>query len=175
MAIKNANEKGYEEAYEGDSVNLTYPSSDTRRGRVGHDVAQTIQSSATQGVVLKGQNKVVEDIIKNNEFTEGKAQSIDIQFGGRVVDGEIGKTLLEPHHNNNNIYDGLRIRKLTPKECWRLMGFSDEDFEKARQVNSDTQLYKQAGNSIVVDVLVAILKNLLTTERKEGDTQLTLF
>lgn len=47
----------------------------------------------------------------------------------------------------------MRIRKLTPKECWRLMGFNDEDFEKAEKVNSNTQLYKQAGNSIVVDVL----------------------
>lgn len=49
--------------------------------------------------------------------------------------------------------EDMRIRKLTPKECWRLMGFSDEDFEKAEKVNSNTQLYKQAGNSIVVDVL----------------------
>ena len=55
----------------------------------------------------------------------------------------------------------LRIRKLTPKECWRLMGFDDSDFEKAAKVNSNTQLYKQAGNSIVVNVLEAILKNLI--------------
>lgn len=54
-----------------------------------------------------------------------------------------------------------RIRKLTPKECWRLMGFDDVDFEKASKVNSNTQLYKQAGNSIVVNVLEAILTNLL--------------
>lgn len=54
-----------------------------------------------------------------------------------------------------------RIRKLTPKEYWRLMGFNDESFEKAEKVNSNTQLYKQAGNSIVVDVLVAIFDNLL--------------
>ena len=47
----------------------------------------------------------------------------------------------------------MRIRKLTPLEVWRLMGFNDEDFEKAEKVNSNTQLYKQAGNSIVVDVL----------------------
>lgn len=53
-----------------------------------------------------------------------------------------------------------RIRKLTPKECWRLMGFDDEDFEKASKVNSNTQLYKQAGNSIVVNVLEAIFKEL---------------
>ena len=56
--------------------------------------------------------------------------------------------------------DNLRIRKLTPKECWRLMGFDDEDFEKAEKVNSNTQLYKQAGNSIVVNVLENILGNL---------------
>jgi len=55
----------------------------------------------------------------------------------------------------------MRIRKLTPKECWRLMGFNDEDVDKAAKVNSNTQLYKQAGNSIVVNVLESILKNLL--------------
>ncbi len=69
----------------------------------------------------------------------------------------------------------MRIRKLTPRECWRLMGFADEDFDRAQSVNSDTQLYKQAGNSIVVDVLVAILKNLLTSDGEYGDTQETLF
>ena len=65
----------------------------------------------------------------------------------------------------------LRIRKLTPKECWRLMGFDDEDFEKARNAlnekfykgkdKSSSQLYKQAGNSIVVNVLEKIFKNVL--------------
>ena len=59
------------------------------------------------------------------------------------------------------VMNDLRIRKLTPKECWRLMGFDDTDFEKAQKVNSNAQLYKQAGNSIVVNVLEAILKNLI--------------
>lgn len=54
-----------------------------------------------------------------------------------------------------------KIRKLTPLECWRLMDFSDEDFEKASEVNSNTQLYKQAGNSIVKNVLVAILGQMI--------------
>lgn len=62
---------------------------------------------------------------------------------------------------NPNYTEGVRIRKLTPKECWRLMGFKDEDFEKASKVNSDTQLYKQAGNSIVTNVIAAIIKELL--------------
>lgn len=63
--------------------------------------------------------------------------------------------------------DDMKIRKLTPKECWRLMGFTDEDFERAKAVNSDTQLYKQAGNSIVVQVLEAIFREMLPEERKE--------
>ena len=112
LKVKNANSKGYDEATEGDSIGLTYPNSTTRRGRVGHQVSQTIPASDTKGVVV-------------------------------------------PQYNN------LRIRKLTPKECWRLMGFSDEAFDKASQVNSNTQLYKQAGNSIVVNVLEAIFKELL--------------
>lgn len=57
----------------------------------------------------------------------------------------------------------VRIRKLTPKECWRirLMGFTDEDFEKAQKVNSDTQLYKQAGNSVIVQCWESILSTML--------------
>lgn len=57
--------------------------------------------------------------------------------------------------------NAYRIRKLTPLECWRLMGFSDEDFRKAEQVNSNSQLYKQAGNSIVKDVLMAIFSQMM--------------
>ncbi len=71
--------------------------------------------------------------------------------------------------------NNLKIRKLTPKECWRLMGFDDEDFEKAAKVNSNTQLYKQAGNSIVVNVLETILRNLLlepVESQLEGQTNI---
>lgn len=60
-----------------------------------------------------------------------------------------------------------RIRKLTPRECGRLMGVSDEDIDKMAAVNSNTQLYKQFGNSIVVDVMCAMFKNL---NIKQGDT-----
>lgn len=61
----------------------------------------------------------------------------------------------------------IRVRKLTPKECWRLMSFTDEDFDKAAQVNSNTQLYKEAGNSIVVKVLESIFKQMIESEDKE--------
>lgn len=62
----------------------------------------------------------------------------------------------------------VRIRKLTPLECWRLMGFDDEDFRKAEEQCSNTQLYKQAGNSIVVDCLEGILRNLLSEEETQS-------
>ena len=85
---------------------------------------------------------------------------------GRVQgDGEICSTLMA---NNQDIFKleadevkKYRIRKLTPRECWRLMGFSDEDFDKAAAVNSNTQLYAQAGNSIVVNVLEAIFSQMI--------------
>jgi DNA (cytosine-5)-methyltransferase 1 len=61
-----------------------------------------------------------------------------------------------------------RIRKLTPLECWRLMGFTDKDFKKVKDSGiSDTQLYKQAGNSVVVDVLVGIFKELLCESNED--------
>lgn len=63
-----------------------------------------------------------------------------------------------------SVVDNFRIRKLTPKECWRLMGCTDEDFEKAQEVNSNSQLYKQAGNAIVVDVLEGIFRQLFKQE-----------
>ena len=59
-----------------------------------------------------------------------------------------------------NVFDNARIRKLTPKECWRLQGFPDWAFKKATEVNSDTQLYKQAGNSVTVNVIEEIAKRL---------------
>lgn len=64
----------------------------------------------------------------------------------------------QPMIQTENELAGLRIRKLTPLECWRLMGQSDSAYYKAAEVNSDTQLYKQAGNSIVVDVLYYLMK-----------------
>lgn len=59
----------------------------------------------------------------------------------------------------------MRIRKITPRECWRLMGFTDEDFEKASKFCAETHLYHQAGNSIVVNVIYEILKELLKEQK----------
>lgn len=81
---------------------------------------------------------------------------------GRVQEnGQVSPTLMAGEQDICKIENQYRIRKLTSMECWRLMDFTDEDFEKAAQVNSNTQLYKQAGNSIVKNVLVAILGQMI--------------
>ena len=98
-------------------------------------------------------NLVVEPV---NPMPDGACRTIKNQYyktsqANYERTGSMGAT---------GVNTGLRIRKLTPKECFRLMGFDDEDFYKAEAVNSNTQLYKQAGNSIVVNVLEALFTNL---------------
>lgn len=86
-----------------------------------------------------------------------------IQNGRRYKeDGDVSFTLtsMDRHGVMTGTEKEMRIRKLTPRECWKLMGFTEEDFAKAEAVNSNTQLYKQAGNSIVVQVLEAIFKEM---------------
>lgn len=87
----------------------------------------------------------------------------------KVVNGDVCKTVRAGGHGSTDRHSwdmvecntSLRIRKLTPLECWRLQGFDDEDFYKAEKVCSNTQLYKQAGNSITVDVLEYLFKEIM--------------
>ena len=83
------------------------------------------------------------------------------------IGGSVSNTLTTVQKDNVVLEPNVRVRKLTPKECWRLMGFDDGSFERAAQVNSNSQLYKQAGNSIVVNVLMAIFGQMI---QKEGET-----
>ena len=94
-----------------------------------------------------------------------------------ITNNKYSQTLTTKQARWNNaglIKDGGRYRYLTPLECYLLMGFEKEDYLKAKEVTSITQLYKQAGNSIVVDVLEAILKNLLL-KPTEFEGQMTIF
>lgn len=99
-----------------------------------------------------------------DEFKEGQAADISFPNGynkAKRVHNECPAINGTTTESSFIVKNDLRIRKLTPKECWRLMGFSDNDFDKAEKINSNTQLYKQAGNSIVVNVLMAIFKQFL--------------
>jgi len=77
------------------------------------------------------------------------------------IGGNCANAITTVQKDNVVTEPSFEIRKLTPRECWRLMGFSDADFDRAEKVCSKRQLYKQAGNSIVVDVLMAIFKEML--------------
>ena len=251
VLIREATKKGYSEATEGDSINLEHPNSKTRRGRIGHGVAQTITTSPMQAVIeptvkenhgtvtatiqkidipqmVKVRKYIVDtdslceclrdhksasnfsnkEIAEQLNVPQTKVEhwfrqddcfaipDADIWFDLKAILGittdEFDESIMtfeekegvfeksERHYLSNGIAptltsasgnekfivgskvcEGFRIRKLTPKECWRLMGFDDADFEKAEKVNSNTQLYKQAGNSIAVPVLVHIFRSLI--------------
>ena len=167
LHIKNATKKGYKEAYYGDSVNLAYPKSETRRGRVGKEVSQTLQCNDNMGVVDSYVSKKYSDFEKENGYIPELFNPYNKKEITDIVPTQSTQCGSTTSSATVLLKDNLRIRKLTPKECFRLMGFDDEDFEKASQVNSNAQLYKQAGNSIVVQVLEAIFRELLGVGRFE--------
>ena len=256
LLVKNATKKGYIEATAGDGIDLSFPDSKTRRGRVQKQTSQTLDTGDSKGVVVydNSLNFYAKDDVLIDSDTLSKHYNNELPFDpeyiyvnpyllqdgdsivivnegmeqGEVIKreeknwvsekvihdtdyleqlvngvtpkaefGRMGRQAVETLNGNDVKYsdtinpfnkrvssnDGisptlttrpegfktailpvtqdLRIRKLTPKECWRLMGVSDEDFAKARLVNSDTQLYKQAGNAIVVNVLEALFASML--------------
>ena len=101
-------------------------------------------------------------LLENNIQKVGQISSNGSQCGTVISDNGISANLVAGTHGyaNSHIATKYRIRKLTPRECGRLMGVSDEDIDKMEAVNSNTQLYKQFGNSIVVDVMCAMFRNL---------------
>lgn len=139
IQVKEATKTGYAVAHEGDSINLTAPDSHTRRGRVGGAMAQTLDTQCNQGVIVK------------KESTPSEHESLYVEiYPGCVV--------YAVWYEKYQCY--IAIRKLTPKECFRLQGWTDDYFKKAEFVNSDSQLYKQAGNGVTVNVVYEIAKKL---------------
>ena len=149
-----------EDLIKGDGAN-TSSMMEYQRGNVQKESIQTLTTSGgnDRAVVLKSKCKRLESLVEKTDFEEGKVLNMDLY--NQTTNENISQCLTTPNHNSQRLFDGLRIRKLTPKEYWRLMGFDDSDYEKAAKVNSNTQLYKQAGNSIVVNVLMAIFKELI--------------
>jgi DNA (cytosine-5)-methyltransferase 1 len=145
VKVKSATKKGYEIAKEGDSISIVQQSK-TRRGRVGKQVAQTISTSCNQGI-LKYAKEIEHSI--NQDVCTGLDASYYKGFGVRQ-----GKC-------RQLVENNFMIRRLTPLECFRLQAFPDDAFFEAQKVCSDTQLYKQAGNSISVNVLEKLFKQML--------------
>lgn len=134
IEVTEATKQGYAVARTGrDSVNFTMPGSKTRRGRVGVDIANTLDTSCNQGIFVQ----ISEEL-----------------------------TVYAVWYPKKQCY--IAIRKLTPKECFRLQGWTDDYFAKAQLVNSDSQLYKQAGNGVTVNVIEAIA-NKMRLEDTDGN------
>lgn len=126
VKVAEATKQGYSECRVGiDTVNLSAPGSKTRRGRVGKEIANTLDTSCNQGIFVQ----VSEEL-----------------------------TVYAVWYEKYQRY--IAIRKLTPRECFRLQGWSDDYFEKAQFVNSDSQLYKQAGNGVTVSVIRSIAEKM---------------
>lgn len=134
IKVKETTKQGYAECRVGvDAVNLSVPGSKTRRGRVGKEVANTLDTSCNQGIFAKVSDELIVYAVWYEKY---------------------------------QCY--IAIRKLTPKECFRLQGWSDDYFEKAQFVNSDSQLYKQAGNGVTVSVIKAIAEKLKLGDEPNG-------
>ena len=145
IKVKSGTSKGYEEATEGDSINFGFASSDTRRGRVGKEVAQTLDTACNQGVM-------VGDYRSDEGFRwreDGNSPAIMAMMRDTWKENFTGQ-------NPPIISKDFKIRRLTPRECFRLMDFPDSFTWPV----SDSQAYKQAGNSIVVKCLELIINNL---------------
>jgi DNA (cytosine-5)-methyltransferase 1 len=143
IQIPEATLQGYSNAYEGDGVYINRPHQ--KRGVVQNQMIQTIKTSGEDvGVVVLGNYS-------------------PSNYGGTPIVDNLGlsPTVRENHGQVIATNSQLRIRKLTEREVWRLMGIDDKDFDKACQVVSKSQLYKQAGNGIVVDVFAAILSTMI--------------
>jgi DNA (cytosine-5)-methyltransferase 1 len=118
-------------------------------------MATDVNADVSQPLTAKGQanwtgsfvSPDIENLEKSSTIGSTEPVKINLKDGSQLT--------------SDDDLSHLRIRKLTPKECFRLMGFDDADFEKASQHNSNSQLYKQAGNSIVVDVLYYIFGMML--------------
>lgn len=167
ILVHEGTKKGYTEAREGDSINIAYPNNISKRGRVGKNVSQTILTSPNIAVLENNkefsQPKVQDRIYDSNgiyptviasgfkpKIAERKMFN---SFNNKMITdiaptqtcscGNVTSTAAILVSEDFKTY--MRIRKLTPLECWRLMGFDDKDFYKAKSVGiSDTQLYKQA-------------------------------
>jgi len=148
IKVPSATKQGYEKATTGDSINLSVPNSKTRRGRVGKQVAQTLDTARNQAVVEPTMMQYPRGANKGGEVAK---------------DGVCPTITINSWEHNCALNYKNRIRKLTPRECLRLQDFGDDFI----QTVSDSQIYKQAGNSMSVNILEMIFNQIEQAKRGE--------
>lgn len=170
MFTEDGNVKRYinsdvvDEFKEGQCADISFPNGYNKGPRV-HDECPAINTTTTaSSFVVKTKNKRIHKIIEDNDLSDKDPSFLDI-YNQKVVPNEVGSLKAGMDHQQGNIiYNQLRIRKLTPKECFRLMGVKDEDFERIAVNQSNVSLYHLAGDSIVTNVLMAIFGEMLNNK-----------
>ena len=165
LLIKAKTKDGYQVAYPGDSIDTAFSGQNSRRGRVGNQIAHTLTTSATQAyyfIDLNPDPKLTEiarciTARHDSGISNRKAEhsGVFVESTDFTDDEKFAVAFVEP---NGEVHIG-KIRKLTPRECWRLQGFTDDQFDKAKATGlSDSRLYKMAGNAVTVNVISKIGK-----------------
>ena len=185
LPIKENTKKGYKMAYPGDSIDLGYANLNTRRGRVGHQIAHTLTTESQQGTLhfvdISPEPLVTDTARCLNTKQDSSIHKHRGEASGVLVEGprailtpekakvrQNGRRMKEPDEamftltatdRHGVVYHG-RIRRLVPRECFRLQGYKDSQIDRMMEGMSDRQLYKQAGNGVTVTVVEAIGRNL---------------
>ena len=165
ILIKNNTKKGYLEATDGDGVDIS-SRMEHHRGTVQKGKAQTLTTQCDRGVAVNMKTELCNNLIKDGKVKENdviRHSYTTSRMNGEMKD--LKQNNLSPTLDTRcdclGVVNNMRIRKLTPKECFRLIGVKDEDFEKVKVNQSDSSLYHLAGDSIVVNVLMAIFKEMI--------------
>ena len=184
IAVREATKSGRKMAGIGDSIDIAYVAQNRRRGRVLKDIAHTLVTSGNEQAVVVPDETVNPFIVASrgrnpenpSDRTVGAPTTQHLEANSQGICNTLTTVqkdnyVCEPNNKleNNNKYL-FKIRKLTPLECWRLMGFSDECYYKAEKVVSKSRLYEQAGNSIVTNCLQRMLIQLLKSVEFAGLT-----
>ena len=200
LPIKSLTKTGYQIAVPGDSIDCAYADMNSRRGRVGHDIAHTVTPSATQGFysmkcIDMNPDPDITDLARcitarqdsgighhkgENSGALIMEQPIPVLTPAKEKVRQQGRRFKEPDDpmftitvtdRNGVMYNGL-IRKLMPLECWRLQGFTDEQFHKAKAAGiSNAQLYKQAGNAVTVNVIEALANFIKSIDQEVTENE----
>ena len=197
LPIKSKTKSGYQIALPGDSIDLAYPNMNSRRGRVGKEIAHTLTTSCNQGYYAFGIDMNPEPKItelarcitarQDSGIGHHKCEKsgvvlitdpIAVLDPAKAETRQQGRRFKLPNEpmftltvtdRHGVVYCGY-IRKLMPLECWRLQGFTDEQFNKVKATGmSDAQLYKQAGNAVTTNVIEAIGKYISEIDKENGN------
>ena len=197
LPIKSKTKSGYQIALPGDSIDLAYPNMNSRRGRVGKEIAHTLTTSCNQGYYALGidmnpEPKVTElarciTARQDSGIGHHKGEKsgvflitdpIAVLDPAKAETRQQGRRFKLPNEpmftltvtdRHGVVYCGY-IRKLMPFECWRLQGFTDEQFERVKATGmSDAQLYKQAGNAVTTNVIEALAKYILDIDKENAN------